>query len=69
MNIADIKKMSTSERLQAMEALWDSFLYENEEIESPVWHEQILEERKSKIANGKAKFISLEELKALREHL
>jgi len=35
--------MNTSERLQTMEALWDSLLYENGEIESPEWHEKILE--------------------------
>lgn len=64
MNIADIKKMSTTERLQTMEALWDSLLYENGEIESPEWHEKILEKRKAKIKSGKAKFISLSELKA-----
>lgn len=67
MNIADFKSMSTTKRLQIMEALWDSFLYEDGEIESPKWHEKILEERKGNIANGKAKFISLEELKASRK--
>ena len=66
MNIADIKKMSTVERLQTMEALWDSLLYENEKIESPEWHEKILKERKTKIKSGKAKFISLSKLKASR---
>ncbi len=66
-NIADIKKMSTIERLQTMEALWDSLLYENGEIESPEWHEKILEKRKAKIISGKAKFISLSELKASRK--
>ena len=34
------------ERLQAMEALWDSLLDEESEIESPEWHQDILEERK-----------------------
>lgn len=63
MRIADIKKMSTAERLQTMEALWDSLLYENGDIESPQWHEQILEKRKEKIRSGNAKFISLSELK------
>ena len=63
MDIADFKKMSTSERLQAMEALWDSLLYEDGEIESPKWHEKILEERKKNIKNGKAKYISLADLK------
>lgn len=67
MNMADIKKMSTIERLQTMEAIWDSLLYENHEIESPEWHEKILEKRKEKIKSGKAKFISLSELKASRK--
>ncbi len=67
MNLADIKKMSTIERLKTMEALWDSLLYENEEMESPEWHEKIIEKRKAKIKSGKAKFISLAELKASRK--
>ncbi len=66
MNIPDFKKMSTTERLQAMEALWDFLLYEGGEIESPKWHESILEERKSNIAEGRAKFVSLADLKASR---
>jgi len=66
MNIVEIKKMSTIERLQAMEALWDSLMDEKTEIESPQWHQDILEERKKKIDKGDAEFISLEELKAIR---
>lgn len=59
--------MSMVERLQAMEALWDSLMYEESEIESPEWHRDILEERKRKIENGKAEFISLEKLKSSRK--
>ena len=66
MNIDELKKMKPAERLQAMEALWDSMLYESDEIDTPKWHEDILEERKRIIANGSAKFISLAELKASR---
>ena len=67
MNTVDIKKMSTIERLQIMEALWDSLLYEDTEIESPEWHRDILDERKGEIESGNTKFISLEELKASRK--
>ncbi|MDY6970684.1 MAG: addiction module protein [Spirochaetota bacterium] len=67
MNTIEIKKMSMVERLQAMEALWDSLMYEESEIESPEWHRDILEERKRKIENGKAEFISLEKLKSSRK--
>ena len=35
MNLDEIKKMRTAERLQAMEALWDSMLYESDEIDTP----------------------------------
>jgi len=66
MNLADIKKMSTVERLKTMEALWDSLLYENVEIESPEWHEIIVEKRKAKIKSGTAKLISLSDLKKSR---
>lgn len=67
MNTLDIKKMTTTERLQAMEALWNSLIDEESEIESPQWHQDILEERKRKIENGKAEFISLVKLRASRK--
>jgi len=60
--------MSTIERLQAMEALWDSLMNEESEIASPQWHRDILEERKKKIEDGKAEFISLKELKTKRSY-
>jgi putative addiction module component (TIGR02574 family) len=65
MNRSEIKKMTVAERLQAMEAIWDSLLYDKEEIKTPEWHQEILEDRKEKIKNGTAKFISLSELKAI----
>jgi putative addiction module component (TIGR02574 family) len=67
MNALEIKKMSRIERLQAIEALWDSLLEEETEIESPQWHRDILEERKRKIESGQAEFISLERLRASRK--
>ncbi len=67
MNSIEIKKMSVIERLQAMEAIWDSLLHEEPEIESPEWHKNILEERKRKIEDGKAEFISLKALKTSRK--
>ena len=67
MNAMEIKKMSKIERLQAMELLWDSLMDETSEIETPEWHRDVLEERKRKIQNGKAEFISLEKLKDSRK--
>ncbi len=67
MDAAEIKDMSTVERLQAMELLWDAILEEEgPEIDSPQWHGDVIEKRKEKIKNGNAEIISLEELKANR---
>lgn len=66
MDTREIKRMSRAERLAAMEALWESLVEEEGEIESPDWHREILEERKQKIESGKAEFISLEKLRASR---
>jgi len=67
MTIAEISKMSVLERLQTMEALWDSLTREPAKIKSPKWHEEILSDRKEKVETGKANFISLEELKSKNE--
>ncbi len=64
MDTTTLKNMSKTERLQAMEALWDSFLYEDGEIDTPKWHKEIIEERNKKIENGTAEFISIAKLKA-----
>ncbi|HED32905.1 MAG TPA: hypothetical protein ENJ08_01625 [Gammaproteobacteria bacterium] len=63
MNASEIKKMSTIERLQAMEAIWETLLYDETEIDSPEWHRGILEERRKKIDNGEGTFFSIGELK------
>ncbi len=63
MILTEIEKMSTIERLQAMGKLWDSLCNE-EEIESPEWHKDILQERKKKLEKGETEYISLEDLKA-----
>ena len=64
MNTLAIKQMNTVERLQIMEAVWDSLLYDDTEIESPQWHGSVLSERKKKIKEGRAEFVSIKELKS-----
>lgn len=66
MDTREIRKMSRAERLATIEALWDSLVEEEAEVESPEWHRDILEERKQRIESGKAEFISLEKLRASR---
>ena len=66
MKLNDIESMSVSEKLQTMESLWDSLLDEKTEVASPQWHEQVLAARTAKIADGSAKFVSLDTLKNSR---
>jgi len=63
MTTLEISKMSVLERLQIMEALWDSLTHEKTEMASPSWHGETLSERTKKIENGSAEFKSLDELK------
>ena len=64
MNTTEISKMEKIEKLQTMEAIWDSFIHEDESIESPEWHRDILLSRKKRIEEGKAVFLSVNELRS-----
>ena len=64
MTITEITKMSAAERLQTMEAIWDSFSHDQIEVKSPKWHKDILSDRRKKIEQGEAEFISFADLKS-----
>jgi putative addiction module component (TIGR02574 family) len=57
-----IPKLSVEEKLQTMEALWQSLSSRAQAIESPAWHE--LRERERDIESGKSRFIDWEKAKA-----
>lgn len=61
----EIKAMPIAQRMLLMEQIWDSLCHEEQEINSPSWHQQILAERMQLIKTGKAKFISITALKAV----
>jgi hypothetical protein len=63
MSIAEIKAMSRTEQLQTMELLWDVLCHEGDEPESPAWHQAVLTERKIVMESGRAKFMSIDEVK------
>jgi len=53
-----------TERLQAMDQLWDSLTRADDEIPSPDWHEDVLADRKARAHSGEAKFLTLAELRS-----
>lgn len=61
---SDIERMSVTERLQAMDQLWDSLNRDGDEISSPDWHRDILADRKARAQRGDSKFLTLDQLRS-----
>ena len=58
-----LKEMTLEEKLAAMELLWEDLSRSPESVESPGWHKDILDERRGRVAEGKARFVDLETAK------
>lgn len=58
-----IDKMSTEEKLFAMEQLWVSLNQSEKYPLTPDWHAEVLEERAEMLEYGDAKLLTLDELK------
>ena len=66
----EIEKMTLEEKLRAMETLWADLSRNDQNIQSPPWHEQILKERDQRVESGREKFQSWEDAKReLRDRL
>ena len=52
-----LKDMTLGDKLAAMESLWEDLSRTPEVIESPVWHKDILDERRQRLAEGRSQFI------------
>ncbi len=49
-----LDSMTTSQKLEIMEALWASLCRNPSEVQSPAWHETVLKERKRRLESGEA---------------
>ncbi|MFH0920511.1 MAG: addiction module protein [Fibrobacterota bacterium] len=65
MSLAEIKEMSTIERIHTMEMLWDALILDETDLKSPSWHEDILKKRKLQFESGESKVTPLSRLKGL----
>lgn len=61
--ILPLSKMSTKEKIQVMEAIWDDLCKDEDSYASPSWHENILQEREENIKRGDDKFVDWEQAK------
>ena len=71
MNISlPLDKMTTLEKIAVMEKLWDDLCRDPEGISSPKWHAEVLEARQKDVKEGKAKFLSFDQVKdRIRDHI
>ena len=60
----DLKQMSRPEKVRLMEQIWQDLSAHEQEVESPLWHGEIIAERTAKVEEGKASFLTLGELEA-----
>lgn len=60
---AQIQQMSLTERLQTMELLWQAISRRPEDVQSPAWHREVLQERAAKIERGEATFLTIAQVK------
>ena len=58
-----ISQLSFAQKLNLMETLWDELTREEQTLESPAWHEDILKDREKALAAGKAFISDWEEAK------
>ena len=63
MTTAEIKSLPVSERIMLMEEIWDSLCREQDSMESPTWHRDILNDRIERLNSDQAKLLTLQELK------
>ena len=59
----EVSRLSKAERLQALEWLWASLSKEQQDIESPEWHGEVLAARKAKVDSDEAQFLNVAQLK------
>ena len=52
-----LHQLPLKEKLFVMEALWDDLSQTEAGLPVPQWHQDVLDERESQIANGAAEFI------------
>ncbi len=52
-----LDQMTLAEKLQVMETLWDDLSRRPEDLPSPDWHRELLQERKRLADEGRLKFL------------
>ncbi len=58
-----LDKMTTLDKLRALQRIWDDLQRKPEDIPSPSWHGDVLQAREERIKEGSSKFLDWSEAK------
>lgn len=58
-----LAKMTASEKLRAIEAIWEDLTRDERQVKSPDWHFDVLKERSQRLKTGKEKVLDWETAK------
>jgi len=53
----EIRNLSREEKLRVMETIWEDLSREDEEVESPDWHQKALQETERRLNSGQEKIV------------
>ncbi len=63
MTAIQIENLTVAEKIQVMESLWDSLCAHADNIDSPAWHAEVLQQREEMLDNGTDAFIDWNDAK------
>jgi putative addiction module component (TIGR02574 family) len=63
MNVAEITKLSTREKFELMEALWEDMRSKAEESDIPQEHLDLVQERWARVQSGESVLLDWDEVK------
>jgi hypothetical protein len=58
-----LESMSIEEKIQTMESIWEDLCTKADNLPSPPWHEQILNDREEGVKRGEDQFVDWETAK------
>ena len=59
----EIKHFSREEKLRMMEAIWEDLSNEDNEFQSPAWHQKVLHETERRLNSGQEKIVDWQSAK------
>ena len=59
-----LDKMTTLDKLRALERIWDDLQRKPDDVPSPSWHSDVLQAREARVKEGSSQFLDWSEAKS-----